>query len=68
MNLVNSILKEILSLFVDDGSLALQALVLVLAVAVLVKGIAVAPLAGGCLLIIGCLVILAFSLRRKLRR
>lgn len=68
MSLIHSILREILSLFVDDGSLALQALGLVLAVAVLVKAIAVAPLVGGCLLIIGCLVILAFSLRRKLRR
>jgi hypothetical protein len=68
MNLVNAILKEILSLFVDDGSLALQALVLVLAIAALVKGLVLAPLAGGCLLIVGCLVILAFSLRRKLRR
>jgi hypothetical protein len=66
MSLVNSIFKELLSLFVDDGNLALHVLALVLVVAVLVKGLGLPPLAGGGLVLAGCLVILAFSLRRKL--
>lgn len=67
MTMITSILKELLSLFVDDGSLALQVVVLVLVIAGLVEGLGVAPLPGGGLLIVGCLLILAFSLRRKLR-
>lgn len=67
MNLPNAIFKELLGLFVDDGNLAAQALVLVLAIAVLVKGLGLPPLAGGGLILVGCLLILAFSLRRKLR-
>jgi hypothetical protein len=66
MNLIKSILKELLSLFVDDGNLALQVLALVLVVAGLVKGLGLHPLAGGGLLLAGCLLILTFSLRRKL--
>lgn len=67
MNLVNSIMKELLSLFVDDRNLALHVLVLVLAIAVLVKGLGVSPLVGGCVLNVGCLAILAFSLRSTAR-
>jgi hypothetical protein len=67
MNLAKSIFKELLSLFVDDGNLAIQSLALVLVVAVLVKGFGLEPLVGAGLLLAGCLVILTFSLRRKLR-
>jgi hypothetical protein len=67
MSLIKSILMELLSLFVVDGALALHVLILVLAVAALVEGLGVAPLIGGGLLIVGCLAILAFSLRRKAR-
>ena len=67
MSFVTSIFKELLSLFVDDGALALHVFILILAVAALVKGLGVAPFIGGGLLIAGCLAILAFSLRRKAR-
>lgn len=67
MNTIKAILREIWGLFVDDGNLAAQTLVLVLAIAALVKGFGLAPLVGAGLLIVGCLLILAFSLRRKLR-
>lgn len=68
MKLLSSILSELLGLFVDDGSLALQALVLIAAVAAAVKLAGLPPLWGGGLLLLGCLAILALSLRRMLRR
>lgn len=68
MRLIAAAFRELLGLFVDDGSLALQVVVLIAAVAALVKGAGLAPLAGGGLLLLGCLVILARSLARAARR
>ncbi len=67
MNLIRSILSELVGLFVDDGRLALQATVLVGAVALLVKAAGLPPLAGAVALIAGCLAILGLSLWRKTR-
>ncbi|MBI1417804.1 MAG: hypothetical protein GC146_11325 [Limimaricola sp.] len=68
MSFALSVLKELFSLFVDDGNLALQVLVLIAAVTALVRLAGLAPLAAGMLLLLGCLAILAVSLRRALRR
>jgi len=68
MNLVIAILREILSLFVDDESLALHILLLIAAVAAAVKLAGLDPLAGAALLLVGCLGILALSLRRGSRK
>ncbi len=50
MNTVRLIIKEFVGLFIDDGSLALFALVLIFAVAAAVKLLGLPPLAGGILL------------------
>ena len=67
MSFIIYVFKELLSLFVDDGSLALQVLGLIVVVAVLVKGAGVSGLIGAALLLVGCLVILTLSLRRMVK-
>ena len=67
MNLIKMIWHETLGMFVDDGALALQAMVLIAAVAASVKLLGMSALLGGVLLLVGCLVVLALSLLRKTR-
>ncbi|MBN9218673.1 MAG: hypothetical protein J0I79_12030 [Mesorhizobium sp.] len=64
MTVIRLIVKEFFGMFVDDGNLALLALVLVAAVAAAVKLLALPPLLGGALLLVGCLAILLQSVRR----
>lgn len=68
MPLLTSIFRELLGLFVDDGALALHLLALIAAVAAAVRLAGLDPLLGGALLLVGCIAILALSLRRMLRR
>jgi hypothetical protein len=59
-----SILREVVGLFVDDGSLALAILAVVALAAVLAVLAPGAPLAAGAVLVLGCLgVLLANTLR-----
>jgi hypothetical protein len=67
MNVIRLIAKEFFGMFVDDGSLALLALILVAAVTAAVKLLALPPLLGGALLLVGCLAILLQSVRRAAR-
>ena len=67
MNAVRLVAREFLGVFVDDGNLALLALVLVAAVAAAVKLLALPPLLGAALLLVGCLAILLQSVRRAAR-
>ena len=67
MNIVRLVLKEIVGMFVDDGSLALLALILIAAVTAAVKLLSLPPLIGGILLLAGCLAILLHSVRRAAR-
>lgn len=67
MNVIRLIAKEFLGMFVDDGSLALLALLLVAIIAAAVKVLALPPLLGGALLLVGCLAILVESVRRAAR-
>lgn len=67
MNAVRLVFKELVGMFVDDGSLALLALVLVALITAAVKLVALPPLAGGFLLLVGCLAILVESARRAAR-
>lgn len=68
MNILRTALAEFVGLFVDDGALALWAIVIVALVTVLVEVAGLPPLAGGALLTIGCLAILAESVLRAARR
>lgn len=68
MKVLRLILRELVGMFIDDGSLATLALVLIVAVTAAVKLLALPPLAGGILLLAGCLAILLYSVRRAARR
>jgi len=68
MNAVRLIAREFFGMFVDDGNLALLALVLVAAGVAAVKLLALPPLIGGVLLLVGCLAVLLHSVRRAARR
>lgn len=68
MKIVRIVLKELAGMFIDDGSLALLALILIAGVTAAVKLLALPPLLGGILLLIGCLAILARSVRRAASR
>jgi len=67
MSVIRLVAREFLGMFVDDGNLALLVLVLVAAVAAAVKLLALPPLLGGVLLLVGCLAILLQSVRRAAR-
>jgi hypothetical protein len=68
MKFVRLFVKEIVGMFVDDGSLALLAVVLVAAVTAGVKLLSLPPLAGGVLLLAGCIAVLAWSVLRTTMR
>lgn len=68
MKLLSSIFHELLGLFIDDGSLALQLVLLILATVVSVRGLGLDPLLASVLLLLGCIVVLALSLSRAARR
>jgi hypothetical protein len=67
MNAIRLVAREFFGMFVDDGNLALLALVLVAAVTAAVKLLALPPLLGGALLLVGCLAILLLSVQRAAR-
>ncbi|QND68445.1 hypothetical protein HB777_33880 [Mesorhizobium loti] len=64
MNIVRLVIKEFVDMFIDDGNLALLALILIAAVTAAVKFLAMPPLLGAILLLVGCLAILIHSVRR----
>ena len=68
MNLLKVIWDETFGMFVDDGALALQAVILIAAVAGAVKLLGLSPLLGAALLLVGCLAALGLSLLRKIRQ
>ena len=65
--MIRLVFKELVGMFVDDGNLALLALILIALVAAAVKLLALPPLIGGLLLLAGCLAILLESTRRAAR-
>ena len=67
MTVIRLVLKELVGMFVDDGNLALLALILIALIAAAVKVLGLPPLTGGVLLLAGCLAILLESVRRAAR-
>lgn len=65
--MIRLVFKELVGMFVDDGNLALLALILVALIAAAVKLLGLPPLIGGLLLLAGCLAILLQSTRRAAR-
>ncbi len=64
MKVIAAVFAELVGMFVDDGNLALHAVLLIAAITAAVKLIGLPPLAGGILLLVGATVILVASLRR----
>ena len=67
MTMIRLVFKELVGMFVDDGSLALLALILIALIAAAVKVLSLPPLIGGLLLLVGCMAILLESARRGAR-
>ena len=65
--MIRLVFKELVGMFVDDGNLALLALILIALVTAAVKVLGLPPLVGGVLLLAGCLAILLESTRRAAR-
>ncbi|CDX41528.1 conserved hypothetical protein [Mesorhizobium sp. ORS 3359] len=65
--MIRLVFKELVGMFVDDGNLALLALILIALVTAAVKLLGLPPLIGGLLLLAGCLAILLQSTRRAAR-
>lgn len=67
MTIIRIVFGELVGMFVDDGNLALLALILIALVTAAVKLLALPPLIGGVLLLAGCVAILLESTRRAAR-
>jgi hypothetical protein len=68
MNIITDVGKELLGMFVADARLTAAILVLVAIVAGLVTALHAEPLLGGCVLLLGCLAILAEAAIREAKR
>jgi hypothetical protein len=68
MNALRAVFRELLGLFVDDGSLALAILAVVMLAAISVALIPDAPLAAGAILLLGGLGVLSANVARAARR
>jgi hypothetical protein len=68
MNALSAVFRELLGLFVDDGSLALAILAVVMLAAISVALIPDTPLAAGAILLLGCLGVLSANVARAARR
>jgi hypothetical protein len=68
MNMLGAVLRELLGLFVDDGSLALEIVAIVVLAAISTALIPNVPLATGGILLFGCLGVLLANVARAARR
>jgi len=68
MRTIRAAIAELVGLFIDDGQLALTLVVLIGLVTLSVKLAWIAPLAGGFLLLAGCICLLLESVYRHSRR
>jgi hypothetical protein len=68
MKLLRAIVDEVLGMFIDDGALAAFSVVLIATAAVIALLLPIPALWAGLLLLIGCVVLLAWSVLRAVRR
>ena len=68
MNMLTAVARELIGLFVDDGSLALAILAVVILAAVAVALLPDVPLLAGAILLFGCLGVLLANLVTVVRR
>jgi len=67
MNMLIAVLRELIGLFVDDGSLALMILAVVMLVGILATLMPDFQLAAGAVLLFGCLGVLLANVARAAR-
>ncbi len=68
MSALSAVLRELIGLFVDDGSLALAILAIVALAGICVALAPNVPLLAGAVLLIGCLAVLIANVLRARRR
>ena len=68
MNVLIAVLRELIGLFVDDGSLALMILAVVILAGIFVTLAPDLQLAAGAVLLFGCLGVLVANVARAARR
>ena len=68
MNTLGAVFRELIGLFVDDGSLALEIVAVVILAAISAALIPDVPLAAGVILLFGCLGVLLANVARAARR
>ena len=68
MNMLGAAFRQFLGLFVDDGSLALEILAVVMLAAISAALIPDVPLVAGAILLFGCLGVLLTNVARAARR
>jgi hypothetical protein len=68
MNVLIAVLRELIGLFVDDGSLALMILAVVMLAGILATLMPDFQLAAGAVLLFGCLGVLLANVARAARR
>jgi hypothetical protein len=68
MNLIVGIMRQLLALFVDDGSLAVAILIVVTLAAIATSAFELSPAVAGGILIIGCILMLLENVLRAARR
>ena len=68
MNMLIAVLRELIGLFVDDGSLALMILAVVMLAGILATLMPDFQLAAGAVLLFGCLGVLLVNVARAARR
>jgi hypothetical protein len=68
MNMLGAVVRELLGLFVDDGSLALEILAVVTVAAISAALVPDVPLMAGAILLFGCLGVLLTNVARAARR
>jgi hypothetical protein len=68
MNMLGAVVREMLGLFVEDGSLALEILAVVILAGISAALVPDAPLVAGAILLFGCLGVLLTNVARAARR
>jgi hypothetical protein len=68
MNMLIAVLRELIGLFIDDGSLALMILAVVMLAGILATLMPDFQLAAGAVLLFGCLGVLLANVARAARR
>jgi hypothetical protein len=68
MNMLIAVLRELIGLFVDDGSLALMILAVVILAGIFATLVPDPQLAAGAVLLFGCLGVLFANVARAARR